>query len=84
MEVASDAPLMVVTGGPGCGKTTVVQTLVKLWAAQNKVVRIAAPTGGWVGAGGGGGHGGATTSARPWLRHRAPRFPWAAPWQACG
>ena len=45
IEVASDAPLMVITGGPGCGKTTMVQTLVKLWCAQKKMVRIAAPTG---------------------------------------
>ncbi len=45
IEVASDAPLMVLTGGPGCGKTTAVQTIVKLWCAQKKMVRIAAPTG---------------------------------------
>eukprot|EP00887_Chlorella_sp_A99_P006365 scaffold3.g6365.t1 len=45
IEAASDAPLMVLTGGPGCGKTTVVQTIVKLWAAQRKVVRLCAPTG---------------------------------------
>ncbi|KAI3435893.1 hypothetical protein D9Q98_001951 [Chlorella vulgaris] len=45
MEVASDSPLMVMTGGPGCGKTTAVQTIVKLWAAQKKLVCIAAPTG---------------------------------------
>ncbi|KAL4458529.1 hypothetical protein ABPG75_013394 [Micractinium tetrahymenae] len=45
IELASDAPLMVLTGGPGCGKTTVVQTIVKLWCAQRKMVRIAAPTG---------------------------------------
>ncbi|PSC71270.1 exodeoxyribonuclease V subunit alpha [Micractinium conductrix] len=45
IELASGAPLMVLTGGPGCGKTTVVQTIVKLWCAQGKMVRIAAPTG---------------------------------------
>lgn len=45
IEQASDAPLMVLTGGPGCGKTTAVQTIVKLWAAQRKVVRLCAPTG---------------------------------------
>ena len=45
VQAASDAPLMVVTGGPGCGKTTAVATIVKLWAAQGKVVRLAAPTG---------------------------------------
>lgn len=36
---------MVLTGGPGCGKTSVVQTIVKLWGAQGKLVRICAPTG---------------------------------------
>ena len=63
IELASGAPLMVLTGGPGCGKTTVVQTIVKLWCAQGKMVRIAAPTGeraptwrrGRGGVGGGGG-----------------------------
>lgn len=54
--MASDAPLMVLTGGPGCGKTTAVQTIVKLWCAQRKMVRIAAPTGerSWAGRGLGG------------------------------
>lgn len=56
IELASDAPLMVLTGGPGCGKTTAVQTIVKLWCAQRKMVRIAAPTGeDWVGGVGEGG-----------------------------
>jgi len=45
IEAASDAPLLVITGGPGCGKTTVVQAIVKLWSAQGKMVHIAAPTG---------------------------------------
>lgn len=45
VELASDAPLMVITGGPGCGKTTAVQTIVRLWCAQKKHVFIAAPTG---------------------------------------
>jgi ATP-dependent exoDNAse (exonuclease V) alpha subunit len=45
IEAASDAPLLVITGGPGCGKTTVVQAIVKLWSAQGKKVHIAAPTG---------------------------------------
>ena len=58
IEVACDAPLMVVTGGPGCGKTTAVQTIVKLWCAQNKMVRIAAPTGALSGVQGRGFQGG--------------------------
>lgn len=45
IEAASDAPVLVVTGGPGCGKTTAVQTVVKLWCAQGKLVKICAPTG---------------------------------------
>jgi ATP-dependent exoDNAse (exonuclease V) alpha subunit len=45
IEAASDAPLLVITGGPGCGKTTVVQAIVKLWSAQGKIVHITAPTG---------------------------------------
>ena len=45
IEAASDAPMLVITGGPGCGKTTVVQAIVKLWSAQRKLVHICAPTG---------------------------------------
>lgn len=45
IELASDAPILVITGGPGCGKTTVLQYIVKLWCAQGKMVHICAPTG---------------------------------------
>jgi RecD/TraA family predicted helicase len=45
IEMASDAPILVITGGPGCGKTTVLQYIVKLWCAQGKMVNICAPTG---------------------------------------
>lgn len=45
VTAASDAPIVVITGGPGCGKTTVVQAIVKLWCAQGKLVKICAPTG---------------------------------------
>lgn len=45
IEMASDAPILVITGGPGCGKTTVLQSIVKLWCAQGKMVNICAPTG---------------------------------------
>jgi len=45
IEMASDAPILVITGGPGCGKTTVLQYIVKLWCAQGKMVHICAPTG---------------------------------------
>ena len=67
IEVASDAPLMVITGGPGCGKTTMVQTLVKLWCAQKKMVRIAAPTGAHLPAAHGRAGGGCGVVQRSWL-----------------
>ncbi|MBI9069806.1 MAG: AAA family ATPase [Salinivirgaceae bacterium] len=35
----------ILTGGPGCGKTTTTKALVKLLLAMNKKVTLAAPTG---------------------------------------
>jgi exodeoxyribonuclease V alpha subunit len=35
----------ILTGGPGCGKTTTTQTLVRLFLAMGKEVLLAAPTG---------------------------------------
>ncbi len=35
----------ILTGGPGCGKTTATKTLVKLFLAMGKKVLLAAPTG---------------------------------------
>ncbi len=35
----------ILTGGPGCGKTTTTDTLVKLFLAMGKSVVLAAPTG---------------------------------------
>lgn len=35
----------ILTGGPGCGKTTTTKTLVKLFLALDKDVLLAAPTG---------------------------------------
>ena len=37
--------LAVLTGGPGCGKTTTLRTLVELLGAMGKAVVLAAPTG---------------------------------------
>jgi len=37
--------LSVLTGGPGCGKTTTLRTLVELLTAMGKQVVLAAPTG---------------------------------------
>lgn len=35
----------ILTGGPGCGKTTTLRTLVRLLAAMGRIVTLAAPTG---------------------------------------
>ena len=38
-------PLIVLTGGPGTGKSTVIGTIIKLLKAKNKSFLLAAPTG---------------------------------------
>ncbi|TAJ09288.1 hypothetical protein DMA11_20390 [Marinilabiliaceae bacterium JC017] len=38
-------PFSILTGGPGCGKTTTTRALVKLLGAMHKKVTLAAPTG---------------------------------------
>ncbi|MBL6990386.1 MAG: AAA family ATPase [Bacteriovoracaceae bacterium] len=38
-------PFSILTGGPGCGKTTTTKTLVALLMAMKKTVLLAAPTG---------------------------------------
>ena len=42
---AATAPLLVITGGPGVGKTTVVRALLALFDEARIPVRLAAPTG---------------------------------------
>ena len=42
---ASRAPLFVVTGGPGVGKTTVLKAILSVFRKEGLVVRLAAPTG---------------------------------------
>ena len=44
MRAASE-PLLVITGGPGVGKTTVVRALLALFDDARVPVRLAAPTG---------------------------------------
>lgn len=39
------APVSVITGGPGVGKTTVVRAIAELLSRQNKSLLLAAPTG---------------------------------------
>lgn len=41
----SGSSFSILTGGPGCGKTTTTKVLVKLLVAMNKKVILAAPTG---------------------------------------
>jgi ABC-type uncharacterized transport system fused permease/ATPase subunit len=36
---------MILTGGPGCGKTFCTRTIVALWKAMGKKIALAAPTG---------------------------------------
>ncbi len=38
-------PFSILTGGPGCGKTTTTKALVKLLSAMKKRITLAAPTG---------------------------------------
>ena len=42
---ASRAPVLIVTGGPGVGKTTVLKAILATFRASGLVVRLAAPTG---------------------------------------
>ena len=48
IQQAANAPVMVLTGGPGCGKTFATATVVKLWRAMGRganKVALCAPTG---------------------------------------
>ncbi len=45
LQVAATAKAMVITGGPGVGKTTLVNSIVKIFEAKGLRVRLAAPTG---------------------------------------
>ena len=42
---AAQAPVLIVTGGPGSGKTFTTRLIVRLWRAMGKRVLLAAPTG---------------------------------------
>lgn len=41
----SSEPFSIITGGPGCGKTTTTKVIVKLFEAMKKTIQLAAPTG---------------------------------------
>ena len=45
VEKAALEKVMILTGGPGTGKTFTVSTIVKLWKAMGKKIACAAPTG---------------------------------------
>ncbi|MBD2302851.1 ATP-dependent RecD-like DNA helicase [Nostoc sp. FACHB-190] len=45
VEKAAYSPVMVLTGGPGVGKTFTTHTIVSLWKAMGKTIALAAPTG---------------------------------------
>lgn len=45
VHYATQFPLLLITGGPGCGKTTIIQALVATFQAAGKSIALAAPTG---------------------------------------
>ncbi|WP_242037777.1 ATP-dependent RecD-like DNA helicase [Tolypothrix sp. FACHB-123] len=45
VEMAAYSPVMILTGGPGVGKTFTTHAIVSLWKAMGKSIALAAPTG---------------------------------------
>jgi len=45
IEAATRESVLVITGGPGVGKTTIVRGIIEIFAAKRKRVELAAPTG---------------------------------------
>jgi exodeoxyribonuclease V alpha subunit len=45
VEMAASHRVMVLTGGPGTGKTFTTKTIVALWKAMGKAIALASPTG---------------------------------------
>ena len=45
VEMAASCRVLILTGGPGCGKTFTTHTIVSLWKAMGKSIALAAPTG---------------------------------------
>ena len=45
VQMAAQHKVLVLTGGPGVGKTTIVRAILSLFAEAKLVVRLAAPTG---------------------------------------
>ncbi|MFO7715511.1 ATP-dependent RecD-like DNA helicase [Desulfosarcina sp.] len=45
VKSALESKVMVITGGPGTGKTTIINAILKIASRRNASVRLAAPTG---------------------------------------
>jgi exodeoxyribonuclease V alpha subunit len=45
LRKATEAKVLIITGGPGVGKTTLVNSIVKIFEAKGLHIRLAAPTG---------------------------------------
>lgn len=45
VEMAAHSRVLILTGGPGTGKTTTTRTIVALWKAMGKTIGLASPTG---------------------------------------
>lgn len=45
VEIAASQRVLILTGGPGVGKTFVTRTIVALWKAMGKSIALASPTG---------------------------------------
>jgi exodeoxyribonuclease V alpha subunit len=45
VEMAASARIMILTGGPGTGKTMTTRVITALWKAMSKKIALAAPTG---------------------------------------
>ena len=45
VERAASQRVLILTGGPGCGKTFTTRTIVGLWKAMGKSIALASPTG---------------------------------------
>lgn len=45
VRLAAKSNMLVITGGPGCGKTTVVKTITSLFKKSGFTLKLAAPTG---------------------------------------
>lgn len=45
VQASAKAKTLVITGGPGTGKTTIIKAIIKLFQAANAKISLAAPTG---------------------------------------